>query len=108
MFRVALRLSLLTLLVVLAAHPKAEAGCFTPHAVTTTYYGYIDDSPGFEGTLWSCQPIIISPMHANHWGVIGETVRDCDGNVSSWGDTTSCTGTGNVERTSESCPPICD
>jgi hypothetical protein len=108
MLKAALRLALLTLVVVFATHSKAEANCFFPHAFTTTYYAFIDDSPGWEGTLWACQEIIISPMHPHHWGAIGGTTRDCDGNVTSWGDTTSCTGSSNTERTFESCPPICE
>ena len=103
-----LRLALVGLVVYFAAQPQAQAGCFHPHSVTTTYYAFVDDSPGWEGTLWACSEVIISPMHPHHWDVIGETTRDCDGNYSSWGDTTSCTGSANKVVTSESCPLVCE
>ena len=109
MLKTARCLALLTLLsVAFATHPKAEAACFYPRAVTTTYYGMIDDAPGWEGTLWYCHEVIISPMHPHHWGVIGERIRDCDGNITTWGDTTSCTGPDNTETSSELCPLVCD
>jgi len=108
MLKAALRLALLTLVVLFAIHKNAEAACFYPHSSTTTYYALIDDSPGWEGTLWACQEVMISPMHAHHWGPIGGTSRDCDGNVTSWGDTTSCTGPSNTDRTTDICPPVCE
>jgi hypothetical protein len=92
-----------------AVQPQAQAACFYPRAVTITYSAFVDDTPAYAGTLWACSEIIISPMHPHHWDVIGQSIRDCDGSYSSsWGDTTSCTGSENKETTSESCPPVCE
>jgi hypothetical protein len=99
---------LLLLATVISVEPKlAEAACFYPKSVETTYYAWIDNT---DPTWYSCAQPIISPCCAGylHWGPIGGTFRDCDGNVSSWGDTTTCTGPANTERNFGYCDPICE
>ncbi|MDP9122687.1 MAG: hypothetical protein M3O15_15180 [Acidobacteriota bacterium] len=83
--------------------PRAAAGCFTPHSRTTTYYAYVDATGGFYG----CTPVIIGPGVPFHWAVIGEQTVACDGTVSSWGDTTSCTKPANTVRSSQACGQVC-
>ena len=90
----------------ISIEPKlAEAACFYPRSVETTYYAWIDNT---DPTWYSCTDVIISPCCSLHWGPIGGTYRDCDGNLSSWGDTTTCTGPDNTVRNVELCDPICE
>jgi len=109
MLKAAARLALVGLVLAFLAQPKkAEASCEYPHWSETTYSALIDDSSGYEGTLWACQEVVISPMHAHHWGEIGGYSRDCDGIETFWGDVTSCTASANTQTTGGSCPPVCD
>lgn len=72
--------------------------------VSTTYYAWIDNS---NPNLYWCQPPLIGPYIPietyAHWSPIGGTDRDCEGYTSSWGDTTSCTGTANKVTHSSAC-----
>lgn len=108
MSRNIVRLALAGAIFYFAVQSPAQAVCFYPRTVTTTYYAFVDDTPAYAGTLWACSEIIISPMHPHHWDVIGQTTRDCDGNIYSWGDTTSCTGPNNTVTTSERCAQVCE
>jgi len=77
---------------------RAEASCFYPQRVTTTYYGWYD----INGNVICENPFgpSIPPE------VVGETIRECDGTTSSWGNT-SCSFIG-PETVREDCDPICD
>jgi hypothetical protein len=104
--RLLLVLSFLALVMTVAL-PQAEAACFYPRSRTTTYYAWLNNG---SNTFYSCNYVIISPPMENytHWDVIGETTTECDGSVSSWGDTTTCTGSSNTVHTSQACEPICE
>ena len=102
---VRLSLVLLVLLSAFLLPRRSEANCFYPRSRTITYYAWIDDA---YPTWYSCTYIIISPPWQAHWGVIGEKTTECDGSVSEWGDTTTCTGSSNTQSTSNACEPICE
>jgi hypothetical protein len=104
--RLLLVLSFLALVMTVAL-PQAEAACFTPHSHTTTYYAWLNNG---SNTFYSCSYVIISPPLENyaHFGVIGETTIECDNSVTSWGDTTTCTGSYNTEHSSQACERICE
>lgn len=103
--RLSFSLLLLVAALSLSFPQPAEAACWYPRTITTTYYAWIDN---YDPTWYSCHYIIISPAWQAHWGVIGERTVDCDGTVYEWGDTTTCTGPDNTERDSSLCDPICE
>lgn len=98
------RLSLCLIFCLAAMWISSAEAAFCGREVTTTYYAWIDDTD--PSRYWCSQPII-SPFipvdEYAHWGPIGGTDRDCEGNSSSWGDTTTCTGTANREIQSAPC-----
>ena len=101
------RILLLLLVAMTTALPPAESACFYPHSRTTKYYAYLNNG---SNTFYSCTYVIISPPMENytHWDQIGERTVECDGSISSWGDTTTCTGSGNTTLSLGPCDPICD
>jgi hypothetical protein len=104
---VRLSLSLLLLVVAIATVPSAEAGCENQRTRIVTFYAYVD--VGNPNQYWCQVPIISPPCPSCYsWQPIGEIVEsDCEGN-SSWGDTTTCTGSGNVQYSNYICGVICD
>lgn len=82
-----------------AAVPRtAQASCVYPLRITITYWGW----PAADGSVY-CQYPVIGPWSPPT--IVGQTVIDCDGTSTSWGDT-SCTETKTTTR--ENCPPVCD
>lgn len=104
---VRLSLSLMFLAGAIATAPKAEAGCENQWTRQVTFYAYVD--VGNPNNYWCSIPIISPPCPSCYsWQVIGQlTESDCYGN-SSWGDTTTCTGSANTQVNNYICNVICD
>jgi hypothetical protein len=106
MSRVFARLSITALLLAGIALPRtADANCEYPRSQTTTFYAWV-----FSNYPPSCSGCNVgSPIcNALTWQAIGQITIECDGTITSWGDTTSCTGADNTTYTTASCPPVCD
>jgi hypothetical protein len=100
LLRLAFTLCLL-LTVSFGISPPANA---CPRAVTLTYYAWVAaDNPSFYH--WCTYPPVGLPPPPGYltWQAVGGETTDCDGNYSSWGDITNCTGSGNTVRTSTAC-----
>lgn len=102
-----LSLIVMLLLVSLSYSPYAEAGCENQWESNTTYYAYVDVLN--PNQYWCSQPLLSPPCPSCYrWQAIGQVVySDCSG-YSTWGDTTTCTGTANTQHSSSICGVICD
>lgn len=104
---VRLSLSLMFLAGAVATSPSAEASCENQWTSVTTYYAYVVVS--HPSSYYCSIPPISPPCPSCYsWQPIGEIVFSaCDGN-STWGDTTTCTGSANVQYSNYVCDVICD
>jgi hypothetical protein len=72
--------------------------------VTKTYWAWIDNTN--PNLTWCAEPHFspYTPVeNYAHWGVIGEKETDCNGVVTTWGDTTTCTAPANTTTSSSAC-----
>jgi len=96
-----LAFSLLLLLAVFGVATHPAGAC--PRAITRTYYAYTEPPYPYPPYIWCSFPVISPTPTDLVWTEVGEESTDCDGNYSSWGDITDCTGPSNVVRSSETC-----
>jgi hypothetical protein len=70
--------------------------------VTKTYWGWLDS---VNSSFLGCTEPTLGPPapFSYYWGVIGEKETDCNGVVTTWGDTTSCTMAANTTTSSSPC-----
>jgi hypothetical protein len=98
-----LSLSLLILVVAITTAPSAEAYCENQWTSVTIFYAWVYTG---DPSRYRCEEPIIASYFT--WQEIGRIVEsDCEGN-SSWGDTTTCTGPGNVQFSTYQCGVACD